>query len=161
MISLAMLQNPDAAVVALFAGILLVYFECNRPGTIVPGCLGAVLILLSVNALTHLALRPAGLGAIAAGFSLLLLELARPARNLSALLGTVAICAGLATLVQPFAAARVHPSTALFTGIGFSASTLWLGKVAVQARRNKRLTRPSAPQGDAVQDRLKESRSSR
>ena len=141
----ALSTSPDAALWTLFAGLLLVYFECNRPGSIVPGCLGALLILLALNGFAHMPLRPAGLALSAIGMLLILFEAVRPTWNLSAAAGTASLIGGFATLVQPFATARVHTSTAIATGCGLAFSTLWLVRIAVTARRNKRSMRRLAP----------------
>jgi len=135
---IAVLANPDVAILTLFAGILLIYFECNRPGSIVPGCLGGLFALLSLHSLSQLPLRPLALALIAAGTTLLLLELAIPARKSLAAAGILLVTYGLATLLEPFSAPHVHLLTAIFTGPGFGISTLWLATLALQARRNKR-----------------------
>jgi membrane-bound serine protease (ClpP class) len=131
-------SNPDAALVTLFAGIMLVYYECNRPGSIVPGCLGALLTLLSINAFVHTPLEPSALALTVVGIALILIEVFIPTRNWLVAAGTTALIAGFATLVQPFAPARVHIPTAIVTGSGLSAATLWLARIALRARRNKR-----------------------
>jgi len=133
-----LLQNPDLAVLTLFAGILLVYWECNRPGSILPGCAGTLLVLLSANSLLCLPLRSSALALLALGLVLLLIEIAYATRNLLAAAGILAIVAGLRLLGQPFAFLHVHIATALVAGGGFGVATLWLGKIALRARRNKR-----------------------
>jgi membrane-bound serine protease (ClpP class) len=137
-VPLILQTNPDVALLILFAGVLLIYFECNRPGSVLPGCLGALLTLLAVNAFAHMPLRTSALALAAAGIILILAELAIPARNLAAAAGTALLILGLRTLVQPFAPARVHTPTAFVAGAGFAASTLWLARIALRARRNKR-----------------------
>ena len=133
-----MQASPDATLLALFTGILLLYLECNRPGSILPGCLGALLTLLSINNFAHLPLRPSALALIAAGTVLILAELVLPARNLLAAAGTGLFTVGLRTLLQPFAPAHVHTPTAIVVAAGLAASTLWLARIALRARRNKR-----------------------
>jgi membrane-bound ClpP family serine protease len=133
-----LIASPDLAVLTLLTGILLVYWECNRPGTIVPGCAGTLLVLLSANSLLRMPLRPAALVLLTAGLALLLVEIAFSINNLLAALGVLAIVAGLRFLVQPFAFTHVHIATALFAGAGFGVATVWLGKIALRARRNKR-----------------------
>jgi len=147
------LADPNVALVTLLAGILLVYFECNRPGSIVPGCLGTLLILLSVNGLRQLPLRPSSLALAAVGTSLLLLELKFPVRNLSAAAGISILTFALATLPQPFTSERVHLSIALLVALGFGIPTFWLARIALHARRNKRSLRHPTAQ----QDRLNQS----
>jgi membrane-bound serine protease (ClpP class) len=166
---LHLLAFPDAAVLVLLAGILFVYLECNRPGSILPGCLGTLLILLSVDSLCRMPLRSTALALLASGLALLLIEIAVNARNLLAGAGILALIAGLASLLQPFAPARVHIPTAFVAGAGFGISTLYLAKIALRARRNKRSrlfsnlssSPTSAKHASRVQDRLDPSRSSR
>ncbi len=130
--------SPDATVLTLVAGILLIYVECNRPGAIVPGCLGALLTLLSIGALARMPLRPSALALVAVGCVLLLAELVLPARNAFAAAGTSLFILGLKSLLQPFAANRVHTPTAIAAGGILAAATLWLARIALRARRNKR-----------------------
>jgi membrane-bound serine protease (ClpP class) len=151
--SLSLLANPDTALVTLLAGILLIYLECNRPGLVIPGCLGTLAVMLSLFSLHRLPLRSVSLALVAAGIALLLLELAIPARKLLATTGIAAIACGLATLLQPFAPAHVHTAAAIAFAVGFGIPTFCLSKVALLARRNKRTLRHPA----AVQDRLNQS----
>ena len=146
----SLLAHPDAALVTLLAGILLLYLEANRPGWILPGCVGALLALLSVYALGGHALHRPALALIALGISLTLAEIFRPTRNLLAVIGFLALCAGLVTLVVP--PARIHPATALVFAAIFCTSTLWLGRIALLARRNKRqsIASASAPRSRRV-----------
>jgi membrane-bound serine protease (ClpP class) len=147
---LSLLANPDIALFTLLAGILLIYVECNRPGLIVPGCVGALAVMLSLFSLHQLRVRPSALALVAAGIVLLLLEVAIPARKLLAMVGIATIACGFATLVQLFAPAHVHTASAIAVSAGFGIPTLWLSKVALLAHRNKRTLRHPV----AVQDRL-------
>jgi len=140
-------SNPDAALLTLVAGILLLYLECNRPGSILPGCFGTLLTLLSIDAFARMPLRPSALALAAAGAALVLAELAIPARNLVATAGAALFVLGLRTLIQPFAPARVHTPTALVAGAGLAAATLWLARIALRARRNKRRLTPMRSDG--------------
>ena len=142
--------SPDAALLTLVAGILLVYFEANRPGSILPGCLGALLTLLSIHALSQMPLRASALAVIALGLALLFTELFRPARNLFGALGAALLALGLRTLLQPFAPAHVHTPTAIVAGAGLVAVTLWLARIALRARRNKRTLSSPLPRTAAL-----------
>lgn len=130
--------SPDGALLTLFAGVLLIYFECNRPGTILPGCLGTLLTLLSVNAFDHMPLRASALAVAAVGIAFLLAEILKPSRNLLAAAGTILLIIGLRTSVQPFASAHVHTSIAVLTALGLATTSLWLTRIALRARHNKR-----------------------
>ena len=42
------LASPTLALLLLFAGILLIYIEFHRPGIVLPGTLGTILVLTSI-----------------------------------------------------------------------------------------------------------------
>ena len=42
------LVNPNIALLFLVGGALLIYLEFNTPGTIVPGALGTLMVLLGI-----------------------------------------------------------------------------------------------------------------
>ena len=54
---LGWLVNPNIALLLLVGGALLVYLEFNTPGTIVPGALGTLMVLLGIFALDLLPIR--------------------------------------------------------------------------------------------------------
>jgi membrane-bound ClpP family serine protease len=71
-------SSPDAAVLLLTVGLLLVCVELNRPGWIVPGGVGLLLLLFAVASLLRLDLSLAGAALLATAAALLLLDLLRP-----------------------------------------------------------------------------------
>ncbi len=54
---LGWLVNPNIALLFLVGGALLIYLEFNTPGTIVPGALGTLMVLLAIFALNLLPIR--------------------------------------------------------------------------------------------------------
>ncbi len=50
-------MNPNIALLFLVGGALLIYLEFNAPGTIVPGALGTLMVLLAMFALDLLPIR--------------------------------------------------------------------------------------------------------
>ncbi len=54
---LGWLVNPNIALLLLVFGALLIYLEFNTPGTIVPGALGTLMVLLGIFALDLLPIR--------------------------------------------------------------------------------------------------------
>jgi membrane-bound serine protease (ClpP class) len=54
---LGRLANPNLALLLLVGGALLIYLEFNIPGTIVPGALGTVMVLLAIFSLDLLPIR--------------------------------------------------------------------------------------------------------
>jgi membrane-bound serine protease (ClpP class) len=145
---LTQLTNPDLAVLLLLLGIFLIYTEFNAPGTIVPGSVGALCVLLAVFGLGLLPIRHTALALMIAGLLLLLAELKIPSHGVVAGSGILALVLGLATLVDgPIAEQRVHVATAIAVGLGFGLITFWLTSIALRARRNKSLLGPQAMVG--------------
>ncbi len=142
---LSKLTNPDVAVLLLVLGGLLVYLEFNVPGTIVPGSLGTLFILLSLFGLNLLPVRHTAIALLLAAIVLMVLEAKFGAHGVLALAGVASLVFGLATLVDgPIPELRVHPATAIGAGLGFGAITFGLAWIAFKARRGKVLTGPQA-----------------
>jgi membrane-bound serine protease (ClpP class) len=143
------LANPDFAVLLLVLGALLIYLEFNVPGTIVPGALGTLLLLLGAFGLDLLPIRHTAVALILIALVLILLEVKFPSHGVLGFTGVACLVFGLFTLVNgPIAELRVHPATALATGLSFGAITFFLAWIAFQARRNKILTGPDAMLGN-------------
>ena len=45
---LLFVANPDHAVLLLLCGILFIYAEFNKPGTVILGCFGALLTMFAL-----------------------------------------------------------------------------------------------------------------
>jgi membrane-bound serine protease (ClpP class) len=132
------LMDPNLAVLILVIGGMLIYVEFNAPGTIIPGALGTLLVLLSLFALNLLPLHYASGLLLIAAFALMLLEAKFSSHGVLAVAGIICLIFGLLTLVNgPIPEMRVHISTAVATGIGFGLITFFLVRIALIARRNK------------------------
>jgi membrane-bound serine protease (ClpP class) len=117
---LSKLTNPDVAVVLIVLGGLLIYLEFNVPGTIVPGALGTLFILLGFFGLNLLPVRHTAILLLVAAFALILLEAKFASHGVLALAGICSLVFGLATLVNgPIPELNVHLSVALAAGVGF------------------------------------------
>ena len=134
------LMNPDLAVLMLVIGGLLIYLEFNAPGTIVPGALGTLLVLLSLFALNLLPVHYTAVMLLLAAAVLMVLEVKFTSHGILALAGIVCLVLGMLTLVAgPVPELRVHLGTALAAGIAFGLITVFLVRLAVRARHNKSL----------------------
>lgn len=140
------LTDADSALLLLLLGILLIYAEFNRPGTILLGATGALLFMLGVYKLLPLEVSAMFVSVAALGLALLLFELRFALQGRHAFgagVGTLAMIFGLHHLVhQPNG---VHWRVAIFTGTVFSAVTYTLGRIALLAARNKRVTVGATP----------------
>lgn len=139
------LMDPNLAVLILVLGGLLIYFEFNSPGTIVPGALGTLLLLTALFALNLLPLRYTAIMLLIAAFSLLILEAKFPSHGIVAGAGIIALVFGTLTLIDgPIPELRVGVATAVACGIAFGIITTFLVRLAIRARRNKVITGPNA-----------------
>jgi membrane-bound serine protease (ClpP class) len=134
------LADPNLAVLLLILGGLLIYLEFNVPGTIVPGALGTLLVLISLFSLNLLPVRYTAVMLILGAFVLFLLEAKFASHGVLAGAGTLCLVFGLLTLVDgPIPELRVHPATAIAAGAAFGLITLFVVRLAIRARRNKSL----------------------
>jgi len=139
------LMDPDLAVLILVLGGLLIYLEFNAPGTIIPGALGTLLVLIALFALNMLPIRYTAVMLIIGAFVLLMLEVKFPSHGILASAGIIALIFGTLTLVNgPIPQMRVHPATAIACGLGFGLITAFLVRIAWRARRNKTMLGPQA-----------------
>jgi membrane-bound serine protease (ClpP class) len=132
------LTDPNLAVLVLMVGALLIYLEFNVPGTIVPGALGTLMVLLALFALNLLPVRYTAVMLLVAAFVLIILEAKFGGHGILALAGIIAMIFGSLTLVDaPIPELRVHWGTAVSTGLAFGLITAVLLRLAVRARRSK------------------------
>jgi membrane-bound serine protease (ClpP class) len=151
---LGRLANPDFAVLVLVLGALLIYLEFNVPGTIVPGSLGTLLVVLALFGLNLLPIHHTAVFLLMAAAALIVLEAKFSSHGVLALAGTLSLVFGLATLVDgPIPEQRVHTSTAVTLGLAFGIISFFLAFIALRARRNKVLTGPQAMVGGIAEVR--------
>ncbi len=132
------LTDPNLAVLVLVIGGLLIYVEFNTPGTIIPGTLGTILVLLAIFALNLLPVRYTSVMLLVAAFVLLILEAKFATHGILAAAGILSLVIGALTLVDaPIPELRVHLATALSTGLAFGLITVFLLRLALKARRSK------------------------
>jgi membrane-bound serine protease (ClpP class) len=132
------LTDPNLALLLLVAGALLIYLEFNAPGTIVPGTLGTILVLLALFALNLLPIRYTSLMLLAAAFVLLFLEAHFATHGILSVAAIAALILGSLTLVQaPIPEMQVRLGTSIGLGVGFGLITAFLLRLAIRARQNK------------------------
>jgi membrane-bound serine protease (ClpP class) len=135
---LAWLVNPNVALLLLVGGALLIYLEFNTPGTIVPGALGTLMVLLSIFALNLLPIRYTAVMLLFAAAVLLVLEAKFGGHGALAIAGIVCLTLGTLTLVAaPIPELAVKPWVAIALSTAFGGITAFLVRLAVKARRLK------------------------
>lgn len=142
---LSHLANPNIALMLLVGGALLIYLEFNIPGTIVPGALGTVMVLLAIFALDLLPIRHTAVLLMIAAVVLMVLEVKFASHGALAIAGIACLAFGTLTLVDaPIPEMRIQPMIAISLCLAFGIITVVLLRLAVKARRMKALIGPSA-----------------
>lgn len=135
---LGWLVNPNIALLFLVGGALLIYLEFNTPGTIVPGALGTLMVLLAIFALNLLPIRYTAVMLLLAALVLLVLEAKFGGHGALAIAGIACLMLGTLTLIAaPVPELNVNPWVAIAVSGGFGAITVFLVRLAVRARRLK------------------------
>ncbi len=135
---LGWLVDPNIALLFLVGGALLIYLEFNSPGTIVPGALGTLMVLLAVFALNLLPIRYTAVLLLVAAMVLLVLEAKVGGHGALAIAGIVCLTFGMLTLVAaPVPEMGISPLVAISVSAAFGAITVFLVRLALRARQQK------------------------
>lgn len=135
---LGWLVDPNIAVLFLVGGALLIYLEFNVPGTIVPGALGTLMVLLGIFGLNLLPIRFTAVLLLVAAIGLLILEAKFGGHGALAIAGIVCLTFGMLTLVAaPVPEMNINPWVAISVSAAFGAITVFLVRLAVRARMRK------------------------
>lgn len=135
---LGWLVNPNIALLMLVGGALLIYLEFNTPGTIVPGALGTLMVLLAIFGLNLLPIRYTAVMLLIAAMVLFLLEAKFGGHGALAIAGIVCLTFGMLTLIAaPIPELAVNPWVAIGLSAAFGGITVFLVRLAVRARRRK------------------------
>lgn len=142
---LGWLVNPNIALLFLVGGALLIYLEFNAPGTIVPGALGTLMVLLAVFGLNLLPINYTAVLLLVAAMVLLLLEAKFGGHGALAIAGIVCLTFGTLTLVNaPVPELAISPWVAIAVSAAFGGITVFLVRLAMRARRMKSRLGPAS-----------------
>ena len=125
---LGWLVNPNIALLFLVCGALLIYLEFNSPGTIVPGALGTLMVLLAVFALDLLPIRYTAVLLLLAAVVLLILEAKVGGHGALAIAGILCLTFGTLTLVAaPVPEMGISPWVAISVSVAFGGDHMVSG----------------------------------
>ena len=128
-------MGPNGAFLLLIFGLLAIYCEFIRPGTVIPGVLGAAAALAGAYFLFREPLQMTGLVLLAVAIILLIAEALTAPYFLLGTLGTIALTAGFGLLLP--GSRRIAPTLAVPVSAVFGLITTLLASIAKRARRNK------------------------
>ncbi|MBK5928248.1 nodulation protein NfeD [Rhodobaculum claviforme] len=133
---LAIITNPNVALILMLVGVYGIIFEFLSPGVLVPGTVGAISLILGMYSLAMLPLNLAGAGLILLGLALIVAEAFAPSFGVLGIGGTAALVLGAMMLVDTDAPG-LDVSVPLLAGVAVSG-LLATAIVATLARRSFR-----------------------
>jgi membrane-bound serine protease (ClpP class) len=138
---LSVITDPNIALLLLMLGIYGLIFEFLVPGTVVPGTIGAISLLLGLYALALLPVSYAGLGLILLGLGLIVAEHFAPSFGILGIGGAISFVLG-ATILFGTETPGVEISLPLLAGIVVASLSfsLVVGRLVLTARRRKVVT---------------------
>jgi membrane-bound serine protease (ClpP class) len=97
---LSVLSDPNVAYLLMLLGFYGLFFELSSPGSVLPGVIGGIALILAAYALQLLPINWAGLALIALALTLFLLEIKVPSHGALTLGGIVALTLGSLMLFE-------------------------------------------------------------
>jgi membrane-bound serine protease (ClpP class) len=97
---LSVITDPNVAYILMLIGIYGLIFEFSNPGTIVPGTVGAIALLLALYAFQLLPINYAGVGLILLGVALMVGEAFQPSFGMLGIGGVIAFVFGSIILID-------------------------------------------------------------
>ncbi len=97
---LDVITNPNIAYILMLVGIYGLIFEFSSPGSVLPGTIGSICLLLALFSFQVLPINYAGLALILLGMALMIAEAFQPSFGILGLGGIVAFVAGSVMLID-------------------------------------------------------------
>ena len=98
---LGIISDPNVAFILLLIGIYGIIFELWSPGTLVPGVIGVICLILALIALATLPIQYGALALVLLGIALMVAEAFTPSFGILGLGGLIAFIAGSIFLFDP------------------------------------------------------------
>jgi membrane-bound serine protease (ClpP class) len=134
----AALADPNVAFLLLVLGALGVYWEVHAPGMVLPGLLGVLLICTGAYGIYQDSPTWYGLTLLVLAIILLTIELKYYTHMVSGVAGTVLLAFGALALIQ--GPRRITPGLAIAVSAALGIITIFLGVLAMRARKGKQMT---------------------
>ncbi|KQU85551.1 MULTISPECIES: nodulation protein NfeD [Ensifer] len=138
---LGVITDPNIAIILMMIGIYGLIFEFLTPGSVVPGTVGGICLLLGLYALAVLPVSYAGLGLILLGVGLMVAEAHSPSFGVLGAGGALALVLGAAILFDTDTPG-LQVSWAMLAGVGIASLgfSLLVARLAFSARRHAVVT---------------------
>jgi len=135
---MAVITDPNIALILLMIGIYGILFEFWSPGAIAPGAVGGISLIVALTALAVLPVSFAGLALLILGIALMVAEAFTPSFGIAGLAGIVAFALGALFLFDPQQSdVPIAVSWQVIAGLTVMSATFFAGilGMAVRARR--------------------------
>jgi membrane-bound serine protease (ClpP class) len=134
---MSVLVNPNVAYFLLLIGLLGLLLEAFAPGTIIPGSIGAVALVLGLIGAIQLPVAAVGVVLLIAGAALIVAEVNLPTAGVLGVLGVAALVGGgLLIFDTQTDQIEVSPPFVIVVGSVLGLATVFVGAKGLQARRN-------------------------
>jgi membrane-bound serine protease (ClpP class) len=137
------ISDPNIALILMTIGIYGILFEFWHPGTMIPGVIGAICLIVGLAALSVLPVNYAGLALLLLGVALMAAEAFMPSFGIVGLGGVAAFALGALFLFDPEQSdIPIRASWQVIAGLTALSAALSLGVLgfALRARRRPVLT---------------------
>lgn len=134
---LATITNPNVAYILMLVGIYGLIFELANPGSLVPGVLGGICLLLALFAFQALPVNYAGLGLILLGILFMVAEALVPSFGALGVGGVISFAMG-SVLLFDAEGEGFQLSMMLVGGVTAASLVLFLGTATLAARAFRR-----------------------
>ena len=132
------ISNPNLAYILLMLGLLGLYFEFSNPGSILPGVLGGIFLLLAIFSFQILPINYVGLLLILLAIGLFILEIKIQSYGILTVGGIAAMVIGSIMLI-PAPIPELRPSLKFIipVAVGLSLIFIFLIVIAIRAHMNR------------------------
>jgi membrane-bound serine protease (ClpP class) len=135
---LAVISQPNLALLLGLVGVVLLYFEFSNPGFIVPGVIGAICVLLAILGFSFLPVNYVGALLIILAIGLFVAEVKVGGFGILGIGGIVSMIFGMLILIDsPDPAVRIGIYTALALTLPFAAILIILMIALIRSLRQK------------------------
>lgn len=136
--ALAYISDPNVAYILMMLGIYGIMFEFYSPGTIFPGVVGGISLVLALYAFSAIPISFAGLALIILGIIFFILEIKIVSHGLLGIAGIVSIVIGSLMLVDvPGSAFSISLGTIIFIAVFSALFVFGILSFAIRAQLSK------------------------
>ena len=136
---LALLANPQLAVILMMLGVYGLFFEMMSPGAALPGVAGLICLLLALYGLNMLPVNWAGVALLALGLLLMVGEVFLPSFGALGVGGLLAFVLGGLFMTGPEVPSYYELSIPFLVALALASALIIIGAgtVALRSRRNR------------------------